>query len=94
VPTLYHLLGPAFERPKIFHVMAAGKFDQTRVGQVLFADPAHERLGDDVLLRRFGGNRDWFNIARPGSDNGGHDFWSRIRTDENRRALIEYLKTL
>ena len=25
---------------------------------------------------------------------GGHDFWQRIRTDENRRALIEYLKTL
>jgi tetratricopeptide (TPR) repeat protein len=31
---------------------------------------------------------------RPGSGNGGHDFWSRIRTDDNRRALIEYLKTL
>ena len=31
---------------------------------------------------------------RPGSGNGGHDFWQRIRTDVNRRALIDYLKTL
>jgi hypothetical protein len=94
VPTLYHLLGPASERPKIFHVMAAGRFDRERVGQVLYVNPAHGRLGEDVLFRRFGGDRDWFNVARPGSGNGGHDFWSRIRTDHNRRALIEYLKTL
>jgi hypothetical protein len=94
VPTLYHLLGPPSERPKIFHVMAAGKFDRTRVGQVLYADPAHRRLGDEILLRRFGDNRDWFNTRRPGSGNEGHDFWSRIRTDDNRRAIVEYLKTL
>ena len=40
VPTLYHLLGPASERPAIFHVMAAGRFDRTRVGQLLYLDPA------------------------------------------------------
>ena len=94
VPTLYHLLGPVSERPAIFHVMAAGRFDRTRVGQVLYVDPAHGRLGEALLLRRFGDDRDWFNTARPGSGNGGHDVWLRIRTDENRRALIEYLKTL
>jgi hypothetical protein len=94
VPTLYHLLGPESERPRIFHVMAAGTFDRTRVGQVLYADPSHGRLGAEELLRRFGNDRNWFNISRPGSGNGGHDFWPRIQTDENRRALIEYLKTL
>ena len=94
VPTLYHLLGPVSERPAIFHVMAAGRFDRTRVGQVLYVDPAHGRLGEALLLRRFGDDRDWFNRARPGSGNGGHDVWMRIRTDENRRALVEYLKTL
>ena len=31
---------------------------------------------------------------RPGCGNQGHDFWRRIKTDANRRALIEYLKTL
>ena len=47
-----------------------------------------------LLLRRHGNNRDWFNSARPGCGNAGHDVWPRIRTDENRRAIIEYLKTL
>jgi hypothetical protein len=94
VPTLHHLLGPVSERPALFHVMAAGRFDRRRVGQLLYLDPAHGRLGEAVLLRRFGHDRDWFNTSRAGSGNGGHDVWSRIRTDENRRALIEYLKTL
>ena len=94
VPTLHHLLGPASERPWIFQVTAARRFDPARVGQVLYADPAHGRAGDRWLLQQFGADRDWFSTQRPGSGNGGHDYWSRIRTDENRRALIEYLKTL
>jgi hypothetical protein len=94
VPTLYHLLGPVAGRPKIFEVTAARHFDRDRVGQVLFDDQSRVTLADEVLLRRFGADRNWFNTARPGSGNYGHDFWSRIQTDENRRALIEYLKTL
>jgi hypothetical protein len=94
VPTLHHLLGPVSERPQIFHVMAARRFDRDRVGQPLYSDRAHEMVGPSELQRRFGANRDWFNTARPGSGNQGHDFWSRIQTDPNRRALIEYLKTL
>jgi mono/diheme cytochrome c family protein len=83
VPTLYHLLGPVSERPKTFPVTAARRFDRERVGQPLFQGQ-----------ERFGASRDWFDSNRPGSGNGGHDFWGRIRTDVNRRALIEYLKTL
>ena len=94
VPTLYHLLGPVSERPAIFQVLAAGRFDRSRVGQILFLEPAHGRLDIAELTRRFGDNRDWFNTARPGAANRGHDMWPRIRTNENRRALIEYLKTL
>jgi hypothetical protein len=94
VPTLHHLLGPAAERPKIFQVTAARRFDRTRVGQQLYADARDERFGEPELLRRFGHDRNWFNSARPGSANVGHDVWPRIRTDANRRALIEYLKTL
>ena len=74
--------------------MAARRFDRRRVGQLLALDPALPQLGEPELGQRFGGNRDWFSVTRPGSGNGGHDFWARIRTDENRRALIEYLKTL
>jgi mono/diheme cytochrome c family protein len=94
VPTLYHLLGPVSERPAIFHVMAAGRFDRTKVGQVLYLDPANGPLGEAERIRRFGNDRDWFNVTRPGAGNGGHNVWPRIGTDDNRRALIEYLKTL
>jgi hypothetical protein len=94
VPTLHHLLGPVSERPKIFHVMAARKLDRVRAGQPLFAVASHSLLGETELIQRFGNDRDWFSAARPGSGNGGHDVWPTIRTDDNRRALIEYLKTL
>lgn len=94
VPTLHDLLGPVEERPQIFEVMAARHFDRERVGQVLFTDRASAALAADLLLRRHGDDRNWFNTQRPGCGNYGHDFWSRIQTDENRRALIEYLKTL
>ena len=94
VPTLHHLLGPVSERPKIFQVTAARRLDRARVGQPLYADPNGARLPETELIRRFGGDRNWFNTDRPGCGNGGHDYWSRIGTDENRRALIEYLKTL
>jgi mono/diheme cytochrome c family protein len=94
VPTLFHLLGPVSERPRIFCVLAARHFDRDRVGQMLYPDPDDGRLGELRLLRRFGTDRNWFNADREGCGNGGHDMWSRIRTDENRRALIEYLKTL
>ena len=94
VPTLHHLLGPVDERPEIFDVRAARQFDRRRVGQQLFADPAHGALEPSRLLLLFGQNRDWFNTSRPGSGNRGHDVWSKIKTDANRRALIEYLKTL
>jgi hypothetical protein len=94
VPTVYHLLGPASERPRVFEVMAARTLDRERLGQPLSRRDGDGRLGERELLRRYGDDRDWFNTARPGSSNVGHDFWSRIATDANRRALIEYLKTL
>jgi hypothetical protein len=94
VPTLHHLLGPVSERPRIFHVMAARRLDRVRAGQPLYTVASHGLLGERELTRRFGDDRSWFNVARPGSGNGGHDVWPSIRTDDNRRALIEYLKTL
>ena len=94
VPTLYDLLGPASERPPIFQVAAARTLDRQRGGQPLYVDSTIARLPSAELVRRFGDDRDWFNTARPGCSNAGHDFWSVIRTDTNRRALLEYLKTL
>jgi hypothetical protein len=94
VPTLYHLLGPASARPRIFSVMAARRFDRDRVGQLLVPDQSSRQLTELQLFQRFAGDRDWFNTAREGCGNSGHDVWERIGTDANRRALIEYLKTL
>ena len=94
VPTLHHLLGPVSERPRIFEVMAARTLDRERIGQTLYQKEDDGRLGEDELLRMYGDDRNWFNTARLGSSNAGHDYWLLIRTDENRRALIEYLKTL
>jgi hypothetical protein len=94
VPTLYDLLGPVSDRPSVFQVTAARRLDRMRVGQPRYADPAMASLGEDELRRRFGDDRDWFNTARPGCANAGHDVWSRIKTEGNRLALIEYLKTL
>ena len=94
VPTLYHLLGPASARPRIFSVQTARQFDRVKVGQVL-RDPPAASPGDEAeLLCRHGDDRDWFNTSRPGCDNGGHDFWAAIKTEANRLDLIEYLKTL
>ena len=94
VPTLYHLLGPSRERPPIFHVQAARHFDPKRVGQQLFVEEKDGRRTADDLEKRYGANRDWFSNKREGCDNGGHDLWELIATEENRLALIEYLKTL
>ena len=74
--------------------MASRTLDRTKVGQPIAIDPAVARLTEAERIRRFQADRNWFFTGRPGSANAGHDFWSRIRTDANRRALLEYLKTL
>jgi hypothetical protein len=94
VPTLHHLLGPVAQRPHVFDVLAARRFDRERVGQQLYRTSAYARLPESELITRFGSDRNWFFTAREGSGNGGHDVWPRIKTDANRRALIEYLKTI
>jgi hypothetical protein len=93
VPTLYHLLGPPEERPRVFSVLAARHFDRGRVGQLTEA-ATDSRLTEADRLRTHGDDRDWFNAGRPGCDNGGHNFWPVIKTELRRMALIEYLKTL
>jgi hypothetical protein len=94
VPTIYDLLGPVSDRPRIFSVKAARRLDRERIGQPLLPDDEPEPRSESELLRRHAGDRDWFCADRPGCGNQGHDLWPRIKTDANRRALIEYLKTL
>ncbi|HSH76310.1 MAG TPA: hypothetical protein VLA09_11550, partial [Longimicrobiales bacterium] len=54
VPTLYHLLGPVSERPRIFEVLAARRLDRQRVGQPLVRRTAHANMSEDELLDRYG----------------------------------------
>jgi mono/diheme cytochrome c family protein len=94
VPTLHHLLGPVSERPRLFSVLAASRFDPQRVGQQLYPDGRFEGWSETDLRLKVGNDRYWFDVDRIGCGSQGHDFWPRIKTDANRKALIEYLKTL
>ena len=94
VPTLHHLLGPVSERPRLFSVRSARRFDPQQVGQRLYPDDRVGRWSEFERLNKFGADPNWFNASRKGCGNEGHDFWSPIGSDANRQALIEYLKTL
>ena len=89
VPTLHHLLGPVSGRPAIFHVMGARRFDRERVGQR--CSPSRRTAGFRSIsappLRA--GSRLKAARRAPAAE-PGHDMWRRIKTDDNRKALIEY----
>ncbi|MDR0781462.1 MAG: hypothetical protein LBF16_12355 [Pseudomonadales bacterium] len=85
VPDLYALLSPVAERPRRFYTGNL-EFDPARVGY---------RSGKAAGLFAF-------DTAKPGNANRGHEFSNQpgpgvigpaLSTDE-RRALVEYLKTL
>lgn len=74
VPTLYHLLGPVSERPRIFEVMGAARtLDRDRIGQRLHADPSSAGLDEEELIEGYRDDRDGYFVGRPGSSNAGHD---------------------
>ncbi|HEY1910703.1 MAG TPA: hypothetical protein VGG73_07275 [Vicinamibacterales bacterium] len=79
VPTLADLLEPVAARPKQFW-RGYDVYDSTRVGFIT-AGAAAERTGD------------LFDIARPGHGNAGHTYGTQL-APEQKRALLEYLKTL
>jgi len=79
VPTLADLLAPVAERPKRFW-RGLDLFDAERVGFVSDSDEA-KRIGT-VL-----------DVSRPGNSNAGHTYGTTLSPQE-KRALVEYLKTL
>ncbi len=86
VPTLWHVLHPS-ERPVVWRRTPAG-YDDARVG--LEVD-AFEDVPVDV--RRPSERRRYFDTRKPGKSAAGHDFADVLSADE-KRALLEYLKTL
>jgi hypothetical protein len=83
VSTLYELLLPPSQRKTSFWV-GGTEFDPDNVG--FKSGP-----GDGPFEFRV---RDANGKIIPGNDNGGHDYGTAGMTDEERRALVEYLKTL
>jgi len=86
VPTLWHLLHPA-ERPKVWQRTAAG-YDQSRVGlEVTEFDQLPATAKTPASKREF------FNSQLSGKSAAGHNFPDDLTEDE-KRAVLEYLKTL
>ncbi|ROH89387.1 hypothetical protein ED208_09585 [Stagnimonas aquatica] len=79
VPTLYDLLSPESERPKMFWT-GTEQFDPVKVGY----------LTDKSVP----GNSFLMDTGIQGNLNTGHNFPKQGLTDVERKALVEYLKTL
>ena len=88
VPTLWHLLHPA-ERPNIWRrISASDRYDHERLGFLIETFPALPTgLADPAERRRF------FDTRQPGKSAAGHAYPNSL-TEPNRRAVLEYLKTL
>jgi hypothetical protein len=89
VPTVYHVLNSK-ARPKVFtrsYRTELSEYDPVRLGwkvEVLQRAPA---AGSPIELRKV------YDTTQPGRGNGGHTFGDKL-TEEERMAVIEYLKTL
>ena len=79
VPNLVALLTPPDARPKTFF-RGYDVYDQTKVGFIA-EGPDAERVGVE------------YDTRVPGNSNQGHPYGTDL-PEEQKRALIEYLKTL
>lgn len=79
VPTLADLLEPVPSRPRLFW-RGYDVYDRERVGFVSNDAEAH-RVGTPL------------DVSQPGNSNAGHT-WGTTLTPEEKRALLEHLKTL
>jgi mono/diheme cytochrome c family protein len=90
VPTVYHVLNSK-GRPKVYtrsFRTGADDYDPDKLGwkvQALDRGPGDDAPGSE--------RRRVYDTTRPGRGNGGHTFGDSLSDDE-RRAVIEYLKTL
>ena len=90
VPTLYDMLNSK-TRPKLFtrsFTTGAGDYDQIKVGwKITELGKAAPPGATPYERRRI------YDTTQPGRGNGGHTFGDKL-TESERRAVIEYLKTL
>jgi hypothetical protein len=87
VPTLWHLLTPD-ERPKIWKRTEHG-YDHTKVGLEV---TAYDKVPDDARTPH--DKRLHYDTSLRGLGNKGHRFPVNELSDKEKKALLEYLKTL
>lgn len=85
VPTLWHVLHPD-ERPVVW-TRSADTYDRERVGLAV------ETLPDRPAGLSAAARRRYFDTRRHGKSAAGHEYPAAVPTDQ-RRALLEFLKTL
>lgn len=86
VPTLWDVLNPN-SRPKIWR-RVADDLDESKVGLRVESVDRIPLTQTDIAVRR-----QYFDTTRFGKSNQGHDYPS-VLGDEEKRAVLEYLKTL
>jgi mono/diheme cytochrome c family protein len=86
VPTLWHVLHPQ-ERPAVWRRSPEG-YDDARVGLEV---EEFDDLPTDKLLPSV--RRGYFDTRLPGKSAAGHDF-ADVLTEDEKAAVLEYLKTL
>lgn len=94
VPSIYSLLTPPDDRPRLFDLREAGevhRFDPETLGLTVppGGSPAAAELQDNARRNL----RYVYDVSRIGHTNHGHDFGTEL-TKSQKRALIEFLKTL
>ena len=86
VPTLWHVLNPD-QRPAIWR-RTRQEFDAEKGGLTIESVDRVPLSETDVAVRR-----QYFDTSRPGKSRAGHTFPERL-SDEEKWAVLEYLKTL
>ncbi len=86
VPTLWHVLNPD-ERPPLWRTTSFDGYDEERMGLVVEELPSVPEGLDDREQRQI------YDTSRASQSSAGHRFPEAL-TLEERRAVLEYLKTL
>jgi hypothetical protein len=87
VPTLRHVLYPS-ERPRVWRRTSDNGYDRDRVGLEFEAmEEIPRSISSNAERRRY------FDTSRNGKSAAGHTFPDKL-SDEEKRAVLEYLKTL
>lgn len=94
VATLFDLMLPPADRPRTF-ALGTREFDPERVGFVNEASSTPWKTEQAARENTFVfETHDGFGQPIPGNDNGGHDYGNARFSDEERWALVEYMKAV